>query len=67
MKYLEFTDVEIHELKSEIIGETFEILVKQPDPQILSLFGNKPLPVVYCTDAYLSAGGYINSLEGLIL
>ena len=26
MKHLEFPDVEIHELKSEIIGETFEIL-----------------------------------------
>ena len=44
MKYLEFTDVEIHELKSEIIGQTFEILVKQPDPQILIIFGNKCFP-----------------------
>ncbi len=39
MRHLEFHDVEIHELKSEIIGETFEILVKQPDPNIISLFG----------------------------
>ena len=47
MKHLEFHDVEIHELKSEIIGETFEILVKQPDPNIVSLFGDEPLPVIY--------------------
>ena len=67
MKYLEFTDVEIHELKSEIIGETFEILVKQPDPQILSLFGDKPLPVIYGTDANISAGSYIDTIEGLLL
>ena len=54
MRHLEFHDVEIHELKSEIIGETFEILVKQPDPNIISLFGDGPLPVIYGTDCNIS-------------
>ena len=54
MKHLEFPDVELHELKSEIIGETFEILVKQPDSNIVSLFGDEPLPVIYGTDANIS-------------
>ena len=66
-KYLEFTDVEIHELKSEIIGETFEILVKQPDPEVLALFDDEPLPVVYGTDANISAGSYIDTIDGLLL
>ena len=48
MRHLEFHDVEIHELKSEIIGETFEILVKQPDPNIISLFGDC---LLYTSDA----------------
>ena len=43
MRHLEFHDVEIHELKSEIIGETFEILVKQLIP-ILFLY----LETVHC-------------------
>ena len=67
MKHLEFPDVEIHELKSEIIGETFEILVKQPDPNIVSLFGDEPLPVIYGTDANISSGGYINTIDSLYL
>jgi hypothetical protein len=67
MKKLELSDVEIYELKSEIIGETFEILVKQPDPAVVSLFGDKPLPVVYGTDANLSAGTYVNTIDGLFL
>ena len=67
MKHLEFPDVEIHELKSEIIGETFEILVKQPDPNVVSLFGDEPLPVIYGTDANISSGGYINTIDSLYL
>ena len=67
MKKLELSDVEVYELKSEIINETFEILVKQPDPAIVSLFGDKPLPVVYGTDANLSAGSYVNTIDGLFL
>ena len=67
MKHLEFPDVEIHELKSEIIGETFEILVKQPDPNIVSLFGDEPLPVIYGTDANISSGGYITTIDSLYL
>ena len=67
MRKLELSDVEVYELKSEIINETFEILVKQPDPEIISLFGDEPLPVVYGTDANLSAGSYVNTIDGLFL
>ena len=53
---------EVHQVESEAVGDTFEIIVSVPE-----LAADEPLPVIYGTDATSMTGTYVESIGGLIM